>query len=284
VWEVATRQFVNPSTISERAATAQLVLLGEIHDNPEHHRIQLRILEQMLQGGRRPALVMEQYDRDQQGKLDEILQGSLAEQDRLIALSQLMRTSWDWPHYEPIIRLALQHKLTIVAANLSRDELRTVSRNGFGALGAGEDARLALETVWTPERQQQLLKDVFDGHCGKVRDHVVQAIAKSQRARDAVMADTLLKFRETGAIAILGRGHVRRDMGVPLYLSARAPELTVLALGMTELTNASNPLDYAHDALGPQYDYLWFTPRVVRQVDPCDSIPSMPSAPVKSTV
>lgn len=272
VWDVAAQRFVEPALLLSRARAAKFVLLGEIHDNLEHHRIQARIL-QTVANGRRPALVMEQYDRDQQDKINAILDDAAITGDKLLSLEELMRKSWEWQAYAPLAKLALQQKLPVIAANLTRDQLRKVSRNGFDALGAGEEQRLALETVWTPAHQSQLVEDIYQGHCGKVQEHVVIAIAKAQRARDAVMADTLLQSKEIGAVAIVGRGHARRDMAIPLYLAARAPQATVLSLGMIEVDSAVDPAAYARGPLGQLYDYIWFTPRVARQSNPCDSIP-----------
>lgn len=279
LWDASAQRFIEPDTLAQQASAARFVLLGEIHDNKTHHAIQARLLSQIAQNGNRPALVMEQFDRDQQRKLDDILKSDASQDDKLKALHELMRKGWDWPLYEPLLRLALQYGLPVVAANLSREELRIVSRQGFAALGAGEEERLALERVWTPQRQARLVKDIYDGHCGKVPQHVVDAIAKAQRARDAVMADTMLKFAEQGAVAIVGSGHARRDMAVPLYLAARAPQATLLSLGMVQLDTVQNPAAYANGPFGPVFDVVWFTPRVRRGADPCDTIPSQPNLP-----
>jgi uncharacterized iron-regulated protein len=273
VWDVAAQQFIEPAVLLQRASAAKFVLLGEIHDNREHHRIEARIL-QAVANGRRPALVMEQYDRVQQGKINTVLQNGTGAGDKLLGLGELMRKSWEWDAYAPLAKLALRQNLPVIAANLSREELRSVSRSGFAALGTGEEQRLALETVWSPARQSQLIRDIAQGHCGKVPEHMVIAIAKAQRARDAVMADMLLYAKETGAVAIVGSGHARRDMAIPLYLAARAPQATVLALGMVEVDSPVDPAVYGRGPLGQLYDYIWFTPRVARQFNPCDSIPA----------
>jgi uncharacterized iron-regulated protein len=273
VWDVSAQRFVDPSELMARAASSRVVLLGEIHDNPVHHQLQAWILEQMLRGGRRPALVVEQYDTDQQDKIDTVLKDGTPVDSKMHGLAQQMRKTWDWPLYEPIIKLALQQNLPLAAANLSRDTLRQVSRNDFSALGNGEEARLAIETVWSSERQKQLMQDVYAGHCGKVPDHVMEAIAKSQRARDAVMADTMLR-QQDGAVAIVGRGHARKDMGVPLYLAARMPETSVLSVGLVEVNVPVDPGAYAYSRFGALHDYIWFTPAIQRKSNPCDSIPA----------
>lgn len=272
VWDVAAQRFVAQAELLQRASDAKFVLLGEIHDNAEHHRIQAVILREVATD-RRPALVMEQFDRNQQGKINAILQGRGDADKILSALGGLMRKSWEWRAYAPLAKLALEKKLPVLAANLSRDELRMVSRNGFAALGEGEEQRLALETVWSPARQSKLMNDIAQGHCGKVQESMVTAITKSQRARDAMMADTLLLSKSAGAVAIIGRSHAQLQMAIPLYLAARAPEATVLSLGIVEVDGPADPAAYARGPLGPLYDYIWFTPRVARKVNPCDSIP-----------
>jgi uncharacterized iron-regulated protein len=273
VWDVAAQRFVDPARVMARAEAARYVLLGEIHDNAEHHRIQAQILAAMIQRGRRPALVMEQFDVEQQELLNTLAQGAQSQSDKLSGLAGLMRTSWEWRYYEPLVARALREKLPLIAANLSRTALREVSRNGFDTLGSGETQRLAIDAVWSDEKQQQLLRELASSHCGKIPDHVLDAIAKSQRARDAMMADMLLLTHRTGAVAIVGRGHARQDMGVPLYLEERAPDQTVLSVGLVDVDMPTDPLAYARGPLGQQHDYLWFTARPPRRSDPCDSIP-----------
>lgn len=282
VWDAAAGNFVEPAAVIEHAAEARFVLLGETHDNTEHHRIQVRVLEALVERGRRPALVMEQFDVEQQAGVNGIVQGGTSDADKLKALGAMMRTGWEWPVYEPVVRVALKHKLPIIAANLSREALRDIARQGFDMLGTGEAERLALDTVWTDARQQQLMHELKAGHCGQLPQHMGDAISKAQRARDAVLADMLVKTARSGAVAIIGRGHARRDMAVPLYLAARAAGSPVLSVGLVEVDAPASPAPYAYGPLGPRHDYLWFTPRVRRQADPCDSMPPHPQPAAQS--
>jgi len=274
IWDVAGGRFVEPSELIERASASKFVLLGEIHDNEEHHRIQAKILDALVKNGRKPALVMEQFDVEQQKQVNGIVQGEGTRADKLRELSKLMRQGWNWPLYQRLVSAALQEKLPLVAANMSREAVREVARNGYEVLGTGEETRLAIDRTWTPERDRQLAQEIANGHCGKVADHMVQVITKSQRVRDAVMADKMLMARRNGAVGIVGRGHAREDLGVPLYIAARAPEETVLSVGMVEVYEPVDPNAYAYSAVGQHHDYLWFTPRPARNSNPCDSIPA----------
>ena len=274
IWDVAGGRFVDQAEVIKRASESKFVLLGEIHDNEDHHRIQSMILDAMVMKGRKPALVMEQFDVEQQKQLNSIVQGSGTRSDKLRELSKLMRQGWNWPLYQRLVASALNQKLPLVAANMSREAVRDVARNGWEVLGTGEEARLAIDRTWTPERNRQLAQEIASGHCGKVADHMVQAITKSQRVRDAVMADKMLMARRSGAVGIVGRGHAREDLGVPLYLEARAPGEDVLSVGMVEVYEPVDPNAYAYSTVGQHHDYLWFTPRPARKSNPCDSIPA----------
>lgn len=276
VWDVSAQRPVAPDTVVARALAAKFVLLGEIHDDAEHHRLQALILQQLIKGGRHPALVMEQFDTNQQAAIDAILSDGKPLDLQLMALSELMRKSWDWPVYEPIVRTAVQNGLPLVAANLSRESLHLVGRDGYAALGPNEEQRLALAPVWNAQRQAQMVRDISGGHCGRLSEHLGEIVSKSQRARDAVIADVMLKHQDSGAVVILGRNHARSDMAVPIYLTARAPQLSVLTLTFTEVAAPTDAQAYSHGALGQMFDYVWFTPPVLRKNNPCADIPKLP--------
>jgi len=274
VWDVAARRFIPTGEAEARIASADLALLGETHDNADHHRIQARLVGQALDAGRRPALAFEQLDAEAQEAIDAA-RASGATPAAIGAAAGLAR-GWEWPLYEPLVALALARGLPLVALNLSRERARAIGRGGFESLGAGETARLALEGPWSAGQARALRSALVEGHCGEDGPRI-DAMARMQRARDAVMADRLLAAGERGAMAILGRGHARADIGVPAYLRARAPGRRVVSLGLVEVVaGASEPEGYEEAAAG-RHDLLWFTARAQRP-DPCAGF-GLPAAP-----
>lgn len=272
VWGVDAQRFVDSGVLLDRALSSDIVLLGETHDNPEHHRVQDWLLKAAINRGPVSALVMEQYDVDQQRDIDAIVNAPLAQGEKLQRLGKMMGPGWEWSGYRALVASALQRQTPLVAANISRDALRNLSRTGFAALGATDVERLALHTGWSEAQQKQLEKEIFDGHCGKLPAAAVAAISKAQRVRDAVIADKLLAVGPEPVIAILGRGHVRGDLAVPVYLATRAPGKRVLSVGIVEAGTSQEPADYAFGALGKLYDYVVFTRARARESDPCDGI------------
>jgi len=266
VWDVAAERFIEPAEAERRIAAADIALLGETHDNPVHHSIQLRLLRRAVDAGRRPALVMEQIDTEWQEAVDsaQAVRGADA---TAIAAAGKVSPGWHWREYAELVTLALERRLKVVAANLSRARTRTIAAEGLAALGSGEPERLGLEPGWPAPRRAAMRRLLVEGHCGD-DSPVIDKLVDVQRARDAVMADTILKTAADGAVAIIGRGHARADLGVPLYLSGRTNGRAVVSLGMVEVSpQRLSPREYDETAAGT-HDLVWFTPRAERE-DQC---------------
>lgn len=277
VWDVAANQVITSELLVERLRAANVVLLGETHDNPVHHRIQNTLLTALSRNTLAPTLVMEQFDLEQQPMIDVAMASATSRADSLQQLEHMMDAGWDWPQYQALVETAKDRRLPLLAANLSRNRLQQVSRQGFAALGTGEAARLALDVNWSDAQELQLEKDIINGHCGMLPAKAAVAVARAQRARDAMMADALLSVSSGIAVGILGREHVRRDMAVPVYLAARAPGRQVVVIGLIDADDSRTPQEAAAGTLGVRYDYVVSTAPVQRTVDPCVGLvmPSM---------
>jgi uncharacterized iron-regulated protein len=280
IWDVRQRHFISAAELLGKLAATDFVLLGEVHDNSEHHARQAFVLNSLIQAGRRPALVMEQFDRENQPAIDAASTAG-ADAEGVAVAGHMDRKGWQWASYEPLVRIAIGARLPIVAANLSRSAARDVAAQGFDRLEVAP-AALAIPDVWTNARQDALVATIVEGHCGQLRAQDAGPITRAQRARDAVMADILLRHRQEGAVLIAGAGHARRDLAVPLYLRARAPDAGVVSIALTEVEpgiDAAAAYETA-SATGPGdtvFDYLWFSPRAERD-DPCVDL-KMPRPP-----
>jgi uncharacterized iron-regulated protein len=271
VWDARAGRFMTRAALEAAGAGSDLLLIGETHDNPDHHRLQLELIEAIVRAGRRPAVAMEQFDRDHQAALDRARSERPGDARYIADAGQFDQRGWQWLFYEPIVALALRHGLPLVAANLSRSDAFAVVERGYDTLGEGVPGRLGLAQQFGAAEAAAIEAAVRDGHCGKLPERVVPRMAAAQRARDAVMADALLARAAAGAVLIAGNGHVRRDLGVPLHLARRAPKRRALAVGILEVVEGVvRAEDYVAPAAGdtPQFDVVVFTPRTDRP-DPC---------------
>ena len=125
---------------------------------------------------------------------------------------------WDWALYTPVVGLALQFDLPLLAANLSRDDAQRIVRGGLGEVFSASEQRRWASTGRCRADLVRAQTAVLDaGHCGRFPEAMLPGMLAAQAARDAVMADVLRAQAARGAVLIAGNGHVRRDLGVPRW-------------------------------------------------------------------
>ncbi|HEX6211504.1 MAG TPA: ChaN family lipoprotein [Methylomirabilota bacterium] len=271
IWDAPAATFRAPAALLARLAGARYVLLGERHDNPDHHRAQAAILRGLLEAGRRPAVVFEMFTLDDAPVIARHLAAAPRDARGLADAVNWRQSGWpDWSHYEPIAQAALDAGLPIVAANLPPATARALARGQRAALPDGLAERYHLDRPLPGDAQAALTEEIHRAHCGHLPVERLDGMVLAQRARDAMLADRMLTAGGDGAVLIAGAGHVRTDLGVPLYLRARAPDASVAAVGPLEVEDArTEPAHYAADFGGRlPFDWVWFTPRLDRG-DPC---------------
>jgi len=269
IWDMRSRSFMDEAALSARINASNVLLLGETHDNSQHHDLQQRLLKARIESGERPALMMEQLNAENQPELDTALAGS--NRDEVVSSVNGLIKFTDWQSYSPLLAIAIDNKLPVIAANIPSQRLQPVIWRGYDAYDAKELKRLAVEEVWSEGRQKYLLNHMGGAHCGQIRDDLRAGLTRGQRLRDAFMTDSAVANIGNGVVAIVGRDHARRDIGLPLYFAARAPSAIILSIGFVEVVPEQiAPKDYeTESATGDApYDVIWFTPRAER-TNPC---------------
>lgn len=269
IWDMNNRRFMDEADLLAVMGKADVLLLGETHDNPQHHDLQLKLLKARIESGARPALLMEQLDTESQPALDL----ALADSDPGVALNTAtgLITFTDRQFYRPFLAVAIDNKLPVIAANISSRQLQPVIWNGFAAYDAAALKRMAVDEVWSDSRQTYMLSHIGGAHCGQIRDELRAGLTRSQRLRDALMADAAVSSIGRGIVAIVGSSHARRDIGMPLYLAARDPAAHIFSIGFVEvIPGLDEPETYetASASGNPPFDVIWFSSRVDR-ADPC---------------
>jgi uncharacterized iron-regulated protein len=275
IYDARRGELVSEAALREAVAGADFVLLGETHDNPDHHVLQARLVRFVAEAGRRPVVAFEMLDTSQQHVIDQTLARSPRDPD---ALGKAL--AWDesgWPRFEvyrPIFAAALDAGLPVAGANLPKSEVRGSVKEGAKALPEVVRAWLEREGPPPEEVLASLREEMNESHCGELPAAMLDPLILAQRARDARMAERMVTLGEgRGAILIAGAGHVRRDRGVPAWLAREAPGKKVIAVGFQEVkADATTPDDHAewYGAEAQPFDFVVFTPAVERE-DPCES-------------
>jgi uncharacterized iron-regulated protein len=259
--------FISSDELARRAAAADVLLLGESHDNPDHHALQAWVLGQVLAAGKRPLVAFEMIDAGQSVALASHLATHPRDAAGLGPALGWDKSGWpDWNFYRPIAEAALTAGTSLAAGNLGKDETRAIAKGEVPA----RLAALGLDRPLDAATRQGMEAEIKAGHCDLLPDRALPAMVRVQRARDAHMARVLADgiAAHGSAVLIAGSGHVRIDRAVPAHLTVMAPGKRVFAIAFAEVQpGMTEPVAYGegYDADAPPFHALWFTPRAERE-------------------
>lgn len=240
------------------ARQADIVVLGEIHDNPIHHEIQAEIVAALQPA----ALVFEMIPQRREGELNA-LRAEGAGREALAAALDWDESGWpDFGYYAAIMEAAPAAQ--IFGAGQPAEEVRRAMADG-AAEAFGPDASIYGLDQPLPEREQAEREAIqAAAHCGALDPGMLPGMVEAQRFRDAGLADAALWARimsgEGQVVVIAGSGHADRERGMPAMLALADPEAKVAALGQFE---AGAPAEASE-----RFDAVMLAPIAERE-DPC---------------
>lgn len=207
---------------------ADVVILGEIHDNPAHHAEQARLVGLVRPG----AVVWEMLTPVQ---LSEAAGGDRAD---VLALSWKAAGWPDFAMYHPIF-LASGNAVHLGGA-VPRGDLRSVMDKGalaaWGVSTPWFDAARALGPLEAEDLSRRKAEQA-EAHCNTLPADLLSGMVEAQRFRDATMASVALQALADGyrpVVIITGSGHARTDIGIPAMIRVSRPDVTVWSLGQVE--------------------------------------------------
>jgi uncharacterized iron-regulated protein len=280
LFDVSAGAVADEAALFAEMLRSDFVLLGESHDNPDHHRLQARVIGALVARGQRPAVAFEMLSADVAPALAELRGRPAASAEALRRAVDWDASGWpDFALYQPVFEAALAADLPVVAADASAALLRAVARRGTAALAEVQAARLGVVAPIPEAFRRAHEEAIREAHCGYAPEARLGAMARVQWIRDAHLAAALLEAAgepgTDGAVLIAGAGHVRRDRGVPWHLERLAPGASALALAMVEIPRQAAAATHAQELLAsifdttPPFDWIWFTPATDDR-DPCE--------------
>ena len=233
--------------------SADVIFLGEVHDNPAHHEVQARAIEAIA-----PAALVFEMLTDEQA---DAMPAQLLPEAELNEVLGWDGTGWpDFALYYPLFEAAPTAQ--VFGAALPREAARAAMGQDADQVFTGDAARFGLMAP-LPEDQQAAREDLqAKAHCDALPEEMLTGMVAIQRLRDAMLAEAALRaFEQTGGpvVVITGTGHARTDWGAPYLLEQAAPEVTLLSVGQFEIA----PED------APPFDY-WVVTDPHPRPDPCE--------------
>lgn len=195
-----------------------VILLGEHHDRAADHAWQLTTID-TLAWHEPVVLGLEMFPRATQPVLDRWTAGELDE-------AAFLRET-DWQHvwgfdpdlYWPIFRWARDHRVPMVALNVSSALVHRVAQAGWAAVPAA--AREGVGTPAPPSAEYRaMLREAMGDHAGAALDRFIAA----QQVWDRAMAEAIVaartRFPQRTVVGLMGAGHLEHRWGVPAQLAA----------------------------------------------------------------
>ncbi len=239
-----------------QARHADIIVLGEIHDNPGHHQNQAAIVAALQPA----ALVFEMIPQADEDEVNR-LRAEGASREAIAAALDWPASGWpDFDLYAPILEAAPDARI-FGAGQPSADVQRAAVEGAAGVFGP-DAATYGLDVPLSPEEEAAREADLAEAHCGAMPPELLPGMVEAQRFRDAGLADAALWARTmTGdgqVVVIAGSGHADKARGAPAALAAADPSITVVSLGQFE----AQPGDPGH------FDAFMIAPAPPRG-DPC---------------
>ncbi|MBU2651445.1 MAG: ChaN family lipoprotein [Bacteroidetes bacterium] len=219
----------------EQASKADIILFGELHNNPICHWLQLELTRDLYaEAGSKLILGAEMFETDDQLILDEYLKG-------IIPSKNFENEAKLWPNYDtdysPLVDFARDNELSFIATNIPRRYAAVVHRKGFEGLDSlsAEAQKLLppLPVPYDPElKGYRSMMEMMGGMGG----HANANLPKAQAIKDATMAYNIVINMGEGSIFVHYNGtyHSQNYEGIVWYLKQSNPELSILTIASAE--------------------------------------------------
>ena len=234
ILHLPTGQTTSQETMLEHAAQAQIVYVGETHDNPASHRLQLEILSHLQQQNPgKITLAMEMFTPEQQKALDNWSAGELSEKEFIKEVQWYSNWKMDFSYYRSLLVFARDNRIPVIGINAPKELVRAVGRSAIGDLPEDIQNRLP-DFDFSDPYQQAMTKAIYGAH--PVSDSMKQGFLRIQTLWDESMAENLTNYLQTDdgkgrkVMVVAGGNHVSYGFGIPRRAFRRLP-LSYLLIG-----------------------------------------------------
>lgn len=229
---------VKYSVMLREAYSADMIFIGELHNNAIAHWIELEVTQALhKEKGNVLLLGAEMFERDDQLVIDEYL-GGLYDASKFepeVKLWKNYKTD-----YRPLVEFARENNLRFIATNIPRRYASMVNKGGFEALDSLSEKALEyiapLPFPYDPELK--CYSDMMD----MGMSHTNENLPKAQAAKDATMAWSMVENRKEGMVMIHYNGsyHSKNHQGIIWYMNHYLPGLKIITIEIVSQDDISS--------------------------------------------
>ena len=252
-------------------AGADVVFVGEQHDDPNTHRLEAAILQGLLRRGKAVTVSLEMFERDVQSTLDAFLAGRIDEAAFLAAARPWPRYATD---YKPLVEVASANRWPVIAANVPRKYASTVSKAGLGALESlppAERAHVAKDIQCPLDAYFDRFAETMNSHPmpGSEKLPEAERRATSERyyfaqcIKDETMAESIASAvdsnssRQGPVVHFTGAFHSDFGAGVAERVRRRLPSKRAVVISILPVDSLDNLVPQGDDL--KRADFLIYT-------------------------
>ncbi len=229
VYDLEREHLLTDAQALQRLEGARIVLVGEHHNNVDHHLAQLRVIQALHRAGKKVAIGMEMFRRDSQQALDQWMSGRMEEKPFIDVFND--NWTFGWELYRPILIYARDHRIPVVGLNVPRQITLQVAYHGFQSLTPEQKGSLEGIVCDVTQDYRDFVQNAYGahGHGGMKFEQFCEA----QLVWDSVMAvnaiDYLKQNDERIMVVVAGSGHAHKR-GIPTQIAKRSslPHIVVL--------------------------------------------------------
>lgn len=220
------------SKLLAEAKKADVILFGELHDNPICHWLQKELTKDVY-AEKKEKLVLgaEMFEADDQIAINEYLAGRLSEKTFKDEVKLWTNFATD---YKPLLDFAKTNKLNFVAANIPRRYANMVYSRGTACLDSidADAKKWIVPLPFKYDGNVKSYKEIYENGGGHGGDN----LPKSQAIKDATMAYFILKNWTKGQTFIHYNGayHSNNHSAIEWYLKQQNPDLKIMVISSTE--------------------------------------------------
>jgi uncharacterized iron-regulated protein len=227
------------------ASNADIVLFGELHNNPIAHWLQVQLTKDLYEEkGENLVLGAEMFETDNQLLLDEYFAELIRETNFESEAKLWKNYSTD---YKPLVSFAKQNRIPFIATNIPRRYAAVVHHKGFEGLEELSEDALALIAPLPVEYDPALpgYKAMLDMMGGMGKEHANSNLPKAQAIKDATMAHFILENWSQNKVFLHFNGayHSNNFEGIVWYIRFANPDLNILTISTVEQDTIDNLKD-----------------------------------------
>ena len=247
VYDTHHKRFIDFETLAATLAAADLVFVGEEHDDPGTHRMELAILEGVARRRDSVTVALEMFERDVQPLLDRYLAGSATEEELITGARPWKNYSAD---YRPLVELARARGWPVLASNAPRPLASLVARAGLAGLDTvaasmRPNAAAQLDCPENDEYHKKFAAVMGDmsahgpsaaGDDGRIR---LSRMYQAQCLKDETMGESAARAWRPGRLVVHYNGSFHSDfrLGTAARALKRTHHATMIVVTAIPVTN-----------------------------------------------